>query len=55
MFPHIAIGVKTQADVDWGWKESGLPFYDIMLLENLPKVFHIKYNIFSLRNFVFYL
>ena len=38
VFPNIAVGVKTQEDVDWGWKNSGLPFYDIMLLENLPKV-----------------
>ena len=36
-FPHITIGVKTHDDVDWGWKKSGLPFYDIILLENLPK------------------
>ena len=48
VFPNIAIGVKTQADVDWGWKESGLPFYDIMLLENLPKVSELFSSIFSL-------
>ena len=36
-FPHIVISVTRQEDVDWGWKESGLPFFDIILITNLPK------------------
>jgi hypothetical protein len=36
-FPNIVAGVTRQEDVDWIWKQSGLPFYDILLLENLPK------------------
>jgi hypothetical protein len=35
--PNIVAGVSRQEDVDWAWKESGLPFYDILLLPNLPK------------------
>jgi hypothetical protein len=35
--PNIVAGVSRQEDVDWAWKESGLPFYDILLLEGLPK------------------
>ena len=36
-FPNIVAGVSRQEDVDWVWQQSGLPFYDILLLENLPK------------------
>jgi hypothetical protein len=36
-FPHIVAGVSRKEDVDWCFKESGLPFYDVLLLENLPK------------------
>ncbi len=35
--PNIVAGVARQEDVDWGMKESGLPFYDMILVENLPK------------------
>ena len=35
--PNIVAGVSRQEDVDWAFKESGLPFYDILLLDNLPK------------------
>ena len=35
--PNIVAGVTRQADVDWIMKESGMPFYDVILLENLPK------------------
>lgn len=31
------MGVSRQEDVEWGFQSSGLPFYDILLLENLPK------------------
>ena len=34
--PHIVAGVSRQEDVDWCWKESGLPFYDVLLLD-IPK------------------
>jgi len=36
-FPHIVAGVSRQEDVDWCMKESGMPFYDSVLLPNLPK------------------
>ena len=36
VFPHIVVGVLSQNDVDW-LKSSGLPFYDIIYLQNLPK------------------
>ena len=36
-FPNIVAGVSRQADVDWAWNSSGLPFYDIILLDKLPK------------------
>lgn len=35
--PNIVAGVSRQEDVDWCMNESGLPFYDVILLENLPK------------------
>lgn len=35
--PNIAAGVARQEDVDWGYKESGLPFYELLLLPTLPK------------------
>ena len=31
------MGVSRIEDVQWGWNSSGLPFYDIILLDNLPK------------------
>ena len=36
VFTHIVVGVLSQNDVDW-LKSSGLPFYDIIYLDNLPK------------------
>eukprot|EP01040_Poterioochromonas_malhamensis_P009990 gene9990-10856_t len=36
-FPNIVISVTRQEDVDWGWKDSGLPFFDIILITGLPK------------------
>eukprot|EP00597_Dinobryon_sp_UTEXLB2267_P000987 CAMPEP_0170065456 /NCGR_PEP_ID=MMETSP0019_2-20121128/5536_1 /TAXON_ID=98059 /ORGANISM="Dinobryon sp., Strain UTEXLB2267" /LENGTH=553 /DNA_ID=CAMNT_0010272329 /DNA_START=11 /DNA_END=1669 /DNA_ORIENTATION=+ len=35
--PNIVAGVTRQEDVDWGMKESGLPFYDLILISGLPK------------------
>jgi len=35
--PNIVMGVSRQEDVDWGRLQSGLPFFDIILLDNLPK------------------
>jgi len=35
--PNIVAGVSRQEDVDWGMKESGLPFYDMILVQDLPK------------------
>jgi hypothetical protein len=31
------MGVTTMADVEWGYNQSGLPFWDILLLPKLPK------------------
>lgn len=36
-FPHIVVAVARPEDVQWAWNVSGLPFYDVLLLENLPK------------------
>ena len=36
MFPHIVAGVISSDDAEW-LKNSGLPFFDVMLLKNLPK------------------
>lgn len=36
-YPYIVAGVKSVKDRDYILKSSGLPFYDVMLLENLPK------------------
>lgn len=36
VFPFIAVGVLSLEDKDW-ILSSGLPFYDIILMENLPK------------------
>eukprot|EP00595_Chromulina_sp_UTEXLB2642_P002832 CAMPEP_0196761926 /NCGR_PEP_ID=MMETSP1095-20130614/1244_1 /TAXON_ID=96789 ORGANISM="Chromulina nebulosa, Strain UTEXLB2642" /NCGR_SAMPLE_ID=MMETSP1095 /ASSEMBLY_ACC=CAM_ASM_000446 /LENGTH=241 /DNA_ID=CAMNT_0042112035 /DNA_START=607 /DNA_END=1329 /DNA_ORIENTATION=+ len=35
--PNIVMGVSRKEDVDWGFQQSGLPWFDIILLENLPK------------------
>lgn len=35
--PHIVAGVTRQSDVDWIRNQSGLPFYDVFLLDALPK------------------
>lgn len=35
--PHIVAGVTRQADKDWILNESGLPFFDVIVLDNLPK------------------
>lgn len=35
--PNIVAGVTRQNDVDWIMNESGLPFFDVVLLDNLPK------------------
>jgi len=36
-FPHIVAGVTRQEDVDWCLKESGMPFYEVLLMPKLPK------------------
>lgn len=36
-FPHIVVAVARPEDVQWAWNSSGLPFYDVLLLNNLPK------------------
>ncbi len=36
-FPHIVAAVTRPEDVTWGMEMSGLPFYDMLLIENLPK------------------
>ena len=35
--PNIVIGVTRQEDVDWAKTQSGLPFYDVILILGLPK------------------
>lgn len=35
--PNIVVGVSRKEDVEWCKKQSGLPFYDVLLLDNLPK------------------
>ena len=35
--PNIVAGVTRKEDVDWCMKQSGMPFYDVILMENLPK------------------
>lgn len=35
--PNIVAGVSRKEDVEWCKKESGLPFYDVLLLDKLPK------------------
>lgn len=37
LIPNIVMAVTTQADVDWGMEESGLPFLDVFLMQGLPK------------------
>ena len=36
-FPHITATVSRVEDVEWALQQSGLPFYDIMLVEGLPQ------------------
>lgn len=36
-YPYIVAGVKSTKDRDYILQSSGLPFYDVMLLENMPK------------------
>jgi hypothetical protein len=36
-FPHIVAAVTRPDDVTWAMEHSGLPFFDMLLLENLPK------------------
>jgi hypothetical protein len=35
--PNIVAGVTRKEDVEWCKTHSGLPFYDILLLDDLPK------------------
>ena len=35
--PNIIVSVTTEADVEWARNSSGMPFYDVFLLKNLPK------------------
>jgi len=35
--PNIVAGVTRQEDVKWALQQSGLPFYDIILMPTLPK------------------
>jgi hypothetical protein len=35
--PNIVAGVSRKEDVEWCKNKSGLPFYDVMLLDKLPK------------------
>lgn len=36
-YPHVVAAVKSPKDRDYVLQKSGLPFYDVMLLEDLPK------------------
>jgi hypothetical protein len=36
-FPHVTVAVKGRKDYDWARESSGLPFWDVMLIEGLPK------------------
>lgn len=36
-FPNIAMGVTQKSDVDWGLKQSNMPWFDVVLFNNLPK------------------
>ncbi len=36
-FPHVTVAVKGIKDYDWIRNSSGLPFWDVLLLEGLPK------------------
>ena len=36
-FPYISIVVKSKTDYIFARNTSGLPFYEVILLENLPK------------------
>lgn len=36
-YPYIVAGVKTQGDYDFARSASGLPFFDVLLINNLPK------------------
>ena len=36
-FPYVTVAVKGVKDYDWVRNTSGLPFWDVLLLEGLPK------------------
>lgn len=36
-FPNIVMGVTQQSDVVWGKEKSGMPWYDVVLFDKLPK------------------
>ena len=36
-FPHVTVEVKSQKDYDFCKHDSGLPFFDVVLMEGLPK------------------
>lgn len=36
-FPYVVAAVKSIGDYTYARNESGLPFYDVLLLQNLPK------------------
>ena len=36
-FPHVTVAVKGVKDFHWAKESSGLPFWDVILIENLPK------------------
>jgi hypothetical protein len=36
-FPHIVMAVTQASDVKWGKEQSNMPFYDVVLMDNLPK------------------
>jgi hypothetical protein len=36
-FPHIVMAVTQESDVKWGKENSEMPWFDVVLLENLPK------------------
>lgn len=37
VYSHIVVAVKSMKDVEYVRKNSGLPFFDVLLLDNLPK------------------
>ena len=36
-FPHVTVAVKGVKDYHWAMNDSGLPFWDVLLIDNLPK------------------